>query len=457
MTWPMLRLLVTVLLATGGLAAGWPVVAQGPTLPDTLDIERAVRFAMSESPVLRTSLAAADRASADRLAAWGAFLPRAGVNLGLGRSSSTRSTFEAEEGPAARLPERLTFTNQSANQGLGLSLTILDGGRRFAELQRSAASFRGAQRRYDDQQRAVIATVRREFLDALRRQELLELTRAQIADREAELDIASRRYEIAAVERTDVLAAELNLLEARMRFLSEQNLLHVGLRQLVVSMGLPPESGEGLVLASEEGMPAGMPDIESIIRTAVTTDPELAALEADRSAASASLWSARTRYLPQITASLNWGRGETFGADASFWQFDPGDTSSSFSVSASWNLFDGFAREVQNAQASAARRQAEEDYRRARLEIERDVRRFGAQIEGLAQTLDLLDQAYAISRERLDMEQQRYRLGTGSFLELQGAIDAVQRAETSLTQSRYDYLIAWSSLAEYIEGGPGNP
>ncbi len=454
MTSPMRRVLATALLATGGLAAASPAAAQGPTLPDTLDIERAVRVAMNESPVLRTSLAAADRASADRLAAWGAFLPRAGLNLGLGRSSSTRSTFEAEEGPAARLQERLTFTNQSANQGLGLSLTILDGGRRFAELQRSAASFRGAQRRYDDQQRAVIATVRREFLDALRRQELLELTRAQIADREAELDIASRRYEIAAVERTDVLAAELNLLDARMRFLSEQNLLRVGLRQLVVSMGLPPESGEGLVLAGEEGMPAGMPDIESIIRTAVTTDPELAALEADRSAASASLWSARTRYLPQITASLNWGRGETFGADASFWQFDPGDTSSSFSISASWNLFDGFAREVQNAQASAARRQAEEDYRRARLEIERDVRRFGAQIEALAQTLDLLDRAYAISRERLDMEQQRYRLGTGSFLELQGAIDAVQRAETSLTQNRYDYLIAWSSLAEYMEGRP---
>ena len=204
-------------------------------------------------------------------------------------------------------------------------------------------------------------------------------------------------------------------------------------------------------------MPAGMPDIESIVRTAVTTDPELAALEADRSAATAALWSARTRYLPQITASLNWGRGESFGSDASFWQFDPGDTSRSFNISASWNLFDGFTREVQNAQASAARRQAEEEYRRARLEIERDVRGFGAQIEELAQTLELLDQAYAISRERLDMEQQRYRLGTGSFLELQGAIDALQRAETSLIQSRYDYQIAWSNLAEYVDGRPGNP
>lgn len=451
------RLLATALLATGGLAAASPAAAQGRVLPDTLDIERAVRIAVSESPVLRSSRAAADGAGADRLAAWGAFLPRASVDLGLNRSSATRSTYEAQEGPAERLQERLTYTSQSASQGLRLGMTVLEGGRRFAELRRTAASFRGAQRRYDDEQRRVVAAVRREFLDALRRQELLELTRTQIADREIELEIASRRYEIAAVERTDLLGAELQLLNARIRLITEQNLLRVGLRQLVVSMGLPPESGEGLVLAGDEGVPAGVPDIESIVRTAVISDPGLAALEADRSAASASLWSARMVYLPRIDVSFGLSRNESFGSDVSFWQFNPGDASSGFSVSASWNLFDGFGRERQNAQASAAKRRAEEDYRRLRLEIERDVRRFGTEIEELAQTLGLLEQAYEISRERLDMEQERYRLGTTSYLELQNAVTALQNAETSLIQSRYDYQIAWSNLTEYVDGRPGSP
>ena len=140
-------------------------------LPDTLDIERAVRIAVSESPVLMSSRAAADGAGADRLAAWGAFLPRASVGLDLSRSSATRSTYDAQEGPAERLQERLTYTSQSAGQGLNLGITVLEGGRRFAELRRSAANFRGAQRRYDDEQRRVVAAVRREFLDALRRQE----------------------------------------------------------------------------------------------------------------------------------------------------------------------------------------------------------------------------------------------------------------------------------------------
>ena len=184
------------------IAVPAPAQAQGPTLPDTLDITRALRVAMSESPILRMSLTQADRAGAERLAAWGAFLPRAGVNVGLSRSSFSRSTFVGEEGLSETLPEVLTSSSQGGNQGLSLNWEVLRGGRRFSEVSRSAAILRAAQRRYDDQERAVVLTVRREFLGALRRQELLELTRSQIADRELELDIARRRYEIAAVAPT---------------------------------------------------------------------------------------------------------------------------------------------------------------------------------------------------------------------------------------------------------------
>ncbi len=451
------RLLAGLALGAGWLAAAAPASAQARLLPDTLDITRAIRIALAESPVLRMSRTQADQAGAERLAAWGAFLPTATINAGLSRSSFSRTTFVGEEGLSESLPEILTSSSQGANQGLDLSWTVLDGGSRFAALAQSQASLRAAQRRYDDQQRAVVVGVRLDFLNALRRQEVLELTRAQIADRELELDIARRRYAIAAVERTDVLGAQSALLDAQITLLNEQNLLRIGLEQLVVSMGLPPEAGEGLVLASDEGMPAGMPDVDSIVRAAVTSDPELLALDAERSAASASMWSARTRYLPRITVGLGWGRGENFGPGDSFWQFRPGDTDRSFRVSASWSLFDGFARERQNAQASAARRRAEEDLRRRRIEIERDVRRFGAEIEQLAQTLDLLAQRFALSRQRLEMEQERYRSGTGSFIALQQAAGAAQGAETQLILRQYDYLIAWSNLTEYVEGGPGNP
>lgn len=447
------RLLAGLALVAGGLTVPVPAAAQAGMLPDTLDIGRAIRIALAESPVLRLAQVEADQAGADRMAAWGAFLPTGGVGMTLSRSAFSSTTYVGEEGLAESLTQTLTSTRQSANQGLNARLTLFDGGRRFVALSQTAARVRAAQRRYDDRQRTLIVTVRREFLEALRRQQLLALTRTQIADRELELDIARRRYEIAAVERTDVLAAESELLNARITLLGEQNQLRVGLEQLAVSMGLPPDTGEGLVLTGDEGMPAGIPNIEAIVRNAVTSDPELVALEADRAAALAGLWEARTGYLPRIELSMSWNLSENFGPDASFWQFRPGDSGEGLTLSASWNVFDGFAREQRNAQASAARRQAEEDLRARRLEIERDVRRYAAEIQQLGETIDLLEQAFEISRERLEMEQERYRLGTGSYIELQQAVSQAQFAETSLIQRRYDYLISWSNLAEYVEGG----
>ena len=84
-------------------------------------------------------------------------------------------------------------------------------------------------------------------------------------------------------------------------------------------------------------------------------------------------------------------------------------------------------------------------------------RRFGDRdLRSWRRRWGLLEQAYEISRERLDMEQERYRLGTTSYLELQNAVDRVaERRDLDLIQNRYDYQIAWSNLAEYVDGGPG--
>ncbi len=441
------------LLVAGAMGLG-PVTAgaQVADLPDTLDLSRAVRIAIENNPQLRISQESVDQATAGRTAVWGTFLPRVSLSGGLSRSAFSRTTFVGEEGLSERLPDVLTSSSQGASQGINVGWTVLDGGRRFAELRRVAASVRAARQRADDAERATILNVRLQFLQALRQQELLSQTQRRITDRELELDLARRRYEIAAVERSDVLTAESNLLNARVSLLTEQGQLEDGLRNLVTTMGLSPDEADDLILAGDTGMPDLVPDAEQIVAIAISTDPELVALRAESEAARASMWGARTSYLPSISVSWSWGRGEQYGPEDSFWQFNPGDTSHSFSISASWNLFDGFTREQQLFQASSQARQAEQQLRMRRLEISRDVRNFADQIARLSATLEITQRAFEISRELLEMEQERYRLGTGTFLQLQQAVQQAQSAETSLIEGRYSYLLAWSNLEEYLGG-----
>lgn len=438
------------LAALALLAAATSAGAQ-EVLPDTLDLDRALRIALARNPEIAQAQAQADAAGWGRRAAWGAFLPTASASANLGRSNFTTNTFLSPEGESQSLPDPLTSQRQSAGQSLGLNWTVLDVGN-IAGFREQGARLEASQRRLDDQRLAVIAEVRRTYLEALRRQRLLELSRRQIADRERELDITRRRYEIAAVERSDVLGAETQLLNAEVSLLSETSQFESAIRGLAVAMGLTPESGVGTVLADISMLPdaAGL-SAEALVDRALGEDPELLALEADAAAASASLWGSRSRFLPTIQLGYSWSWSEQFGPDASFFQFDLGsNTNRSLSLSAQWTLFDGFQREQQTAAASSQRRQAEEGLRLRRLAIERDVRRFLQEIEQLDQSLALIQRALEISEERLEMTRLQYQRGTATYTALQQAIGDVTQAERSLIEQTYSYLTAWANLEEYV-------
>lgn len=435
------------LAAVGGAPA---LTAQEGGLPAELTVDEAIRIALQRSPEVRIAEAEANATGSTRRAAWGAFLPTASVNTSLNRNNFTRTTFLSPEGESQTLPEPLESSSQSASQGLNLSWTVFQQGRRFSELSASGANVRAAQRGLDHQRVTVAAAAARAFYEALRSQRLLELTERQIADRELELEIARRRYEIAAVERIDVLATESNLLDAQVSLARERRQVDAGLRALAVALGLPPEEGPGTRLEDVDLLPdLGAIDSESFVQRALSSDPEILQFEAQRVAASASLWSARSAYLPTIQASLSFGRGQQYGPNASFFQFNPGDTSRGFTLSASWTLFDGFTREQQNAQASAQKRQAEENLRRTRLQIERDVRGYYDELQELSQTLELAERSLAIAQEQLTMTRQMYQNGTIDFTRLQQAISGVTASERQLITLRYDYLIAWTNLNEF--------
>ena len=444
------------LLGSAGVAAGLLLLSvssaasQGRTLPERLTLEEAIRLAIQSSPQLGGVRAMADAAGADHRAAWGSFLPQASVSMNLGKSDFTRITFIGPEGESETLPDPLSSGSQSSNQSIALNWTLFDQGRRFANLSEQSANLRAAQRQLDDRTAAVVAETGRAFYAALRNQRLLELTEQQILERQLELDIARRRYEIAAVERIDVLAAEGNLLDLQVSLLRTRQQTETSLRTLAVEIGLPAEEGPGTTLADVVDLPSvDAAEGEFLLQEALSGDPEILQLQAQRAAASAGLWGARSSFLPTIQASMNWGNSQSYGLGEPFFQFNPSDGGRNFTLSASWMLFSGFSRVQETAQASSRERQAEEDLRRRRLEIERDVRGFIDQLEQLAGTRDLALRSRQIAQERLDMSRAMYQNGTIDFTALQQAIGGVTSAERQLVDLRFEYLTAWVGLAEF--------
>lgn len=421
-------------------------------VPDTLTLEAAIQTALDRHPNIVRARASLNAAAAEQRAGWGAFLPSADANLSLSRSEFTTVTFQSPEGPSERLDEPITDVSKGASQGLSFSWDLLRGGQRFTDLRRTRARTRSANNQVSQAEREVSATVRVAYYEGLKQTGLVEVAERQLSGRRRDLEVARRRYEIAAVNRTDVLGAEIEVGRAELSLVEAQDAEAAAQRELRFSMGLPV-GGPAFILRDVGPAPDAASLNESeLTGRALETKPRIRALEADVAAASAGLWGARSRYLPNIRLNYGLTRSERGGADASFFKFDPANTSQSFSLSASWSLFDGFTREQQTAQARASLRAAESDLALERITVDRDVRNRAREIQMRARRLELQERNRDLARQRVDMIRERYRLGTVAYTELLQATQQLTDAESALIDERYEFLKAWARLEAQVGG-----
>lgn len=426
--------------------------AQSPG--DTLTLQGAIETALGEAPDVTSARAGLSAAEASRWADWGALLPTASARAGFGRSDFTTFTFISPEGVSRRLDDPVESTSKSVSQSLSLSWTLLDGGRRIADLKAGSAERDAAVHRLDLAERRTVAQVKRNFVEARKQERLAELAREQLEARESDLEVTRERYRMAAVGRSDLLGAELEVEEARLGLLEARDAARTARRDLRIAMGLEPEAEEAVPVLAEVPDPPDASELEpvALVGRALEENPELAALRAEASAASASLWGARARYLPTITVGFGLSRSERLGPEGDLFVFDPRNRGRSFSVQASWDLFSGFQRREGTARASASLTRARAERTRRRLQLEKEVRDQVQEIRRRSERLGILSRRAELARQRLELAREQYRLGTFDYLQLQSATRQLSTAEEQLLRERYDYMTAWADLEERVGG-----
>ncbi len=123
------------------------------------------------------------------------------------------------------------------------------------------------------------------------------------------------------------------------------------------------------------------------------------------------------------------------------------------SLTISLPIFTGFSRQLQVAEAGAAREDAEEAVRAQRLAVRSAVRSRFAAVRTAHSSIAVQAAARDAAREQLRLAQDRYRVGSGTALELADAQAAVQRAEGDYVNAVYSYHIAIADL----EAAVGRP
>ena len=431
--------IVSALVSTGVAAQQKPAPAQPASLQ--VSLAEAVRRALDVQPDIVRARRDVRTAGAGQRSAVGAFLPTITASGSSNQASASR--YNSATG------QIVAGSNTSYSGQVGLNLDLFDGFRRLANKRAAAATEDAADAGLVNQRYQVTATTADRFYTALADEELVRVAQAQVERAKEELQIAVNKFQAGAATRSDTLTATVDLGNAQLALLEAQANLATSQANLGRQVGVDQP-----VRAVPDTAFPSVPDTTALRAEALDSSPQVRQAEAQVRAAGAMVGVARSQYWPTFSAS--YGNGYT-GLDSlgrlalTPWATTRGYTNTwSLRFSLNWTLFNGFTREADQVTASVGR-----DVARAQAADTR--RQVGAQ---LTEQLAAMLTAYArigitganvvAATEARRVQQERYRLGAGTLLDLLTAEANLTQAEVNQVQARYDYLIARAQVEALV-------
>ena len=425
----------------------WPVLAglalippaaraQEPSPADSvpLSLGRALDLGRQANPRVRQAGYQRSAAGAGLWEAYGNLLPH--VSLQGYAQRFGQGTFGFMGG------EFETTTSYTTSYQWDFTHSLLDAGRDLFRIRAARAEAREAVASYDLEWLNTRADIETQYLEARRERALVAQAEREVERLREHLRLAEARYEAGDVTRSDVLEARLALgqgqvdvLEARQR--REEALL--ALRRL-----LGGELEAGPVRLTSDFQVFDPPfNVEGILARAYERHPSLQEIDAQEEADAASLWIARSAYLPSLQFQYGLSRSVVDSMD---WQFSDFDKRDFYAISLSWQVFDGFSRHHEASRANASLQSARAERERRRLEVEEEVRVADSRLRTARAAYRTNLANVELATEDLRLGEGRYETGAGSFVDLLDARVRASEAETELIAATYDFYQALVEL-----------
>jgi outer membrane protein len=272
------------------------------------------------------------------------------------------------------------------------------------------------------------------FYNALATEELVRVAQSQVTRAQQQLRISIDKLHAGSATRSDSLRSTVDYGNARIALLQAEANLATAQANLGRQIGVDQR-----VRASPDSSLPPLPDTTAL-RSSLPQTPQVEQADAQARAARAGVWSARSQYWPRLNVSYANTRSGITDPALPFLNTYPERFQWSFGLS--WTLFNGFVREQSQVNASVARDNAE-----ARAA---DTRRFVTaqltqQLAALATAFEQISIArdnLAAATEDLRVQNERYRVGAATILDLLTSQSALTQAEVNVVQTRFNYLIA---------------
>jgi outer membrane protein TolC len=404
-----------------------------------ITLAEAIRRSEQVQPDVVRAAGDVRTAGARRRSAWGAFLPT------LSASSSASDFFsegQSRVDPVTGLVINGNRSNRSLSTSLSASVDLFTGFRRGAEMRAARANENAADASLVDARFQQALTTTNQFLDALAAAQLLRVRETSVRRAEEQLKVSVAKLRAGSATRSDSLRSLVNLGNARLDQLTTQTDLAAAEANLARLVG---ETGR--VQATDDSafyvvVPAL--DTQALRLEVESKSPRVQSAAAGASAARASATASRSGYWPSLALSANtgWNGNQVNDYDLL--------NQRQVSLSLRWNIFDGFDRELTIAQREADLDVAQANASEAKRAVQADLELRLAEIEAARARIEITGTSVVAAREDLRVQQERYRLGASTIVDVLTSQEALNQAEVDVVNARFDYLRARAQLEALI-------
>ncbi|MFQ5890285.1 MAG: TolC family protein [Gemmatimonadota bacterium] len=352
--------------------------------------------------------------------------------------------------PSVRFTTSATrFSTEFFNVGIGdFTTTLVDarlegtyslfrGGGKFFELKRSRAEVESAEAGELEALFQTALETESDYYDVLAQGELLRVAEERVRRAEEQFAVARARVAAGAAVRTDSLQLLLELTRAQVDRLRQESSLNIARIQLGRRVGIPgPVDAVPLDTLPPPALPIG--EAEAVAE-ALLSSPRAMGVEADDRAAEALFRSARAAYLPEVNLFGQWT-----AFDDSF--FPTATTRAVWGVQITIPIWNDAQREVDLSRARTSREVARAARRDTELGLRRDVSEAHQVYNTARASVDLAAKGVLVARENLQVQEERYRAGATTIIDLITAQVSLAEAEAQLVQARFATRLALAGL-----------
>jgi outer membrane protein TolC len=429
----------TKILALALVTGAAPLAAQtADSTRPVVTLEQAIALSLKTQPGVVQATVAVDNAAARVRSAKAAWLPSLDFSAS---GNQSYSGVPARVDPNTGLA--VGSSSGSISTSVRSSLTLFDGFQRSADTRSARASETAADASLVNAQYQQRLTTTNQFLDARAAAELVGVRQASVERAEEQLKVSINKLNAGSATRSDSLRSRVTLGTAQLQLVQAQAQLataEAGLARLVGMTGRVAAADDpGFSHIVTEQI-----DTAAIRGEAEAVSPQVRAAQANALAAQAEIKSARSGYWPTLSLSGNLGLSGSSSRSYSFYD------NRGASLSLSWPIFNRFQREQSINTAENAATTADAQAADAARQVSANLTSQLADLEAARLQIEITQVSVTAAEEDLRVQQERYRLGASTIVDILTSQEALDQAEVDAVNARFSYLRAKAQIEALI-------